>query len=357
MGKPVTYVDAGVDTVKKGKFLENAVRTMRQTYDPSVIDLPKGFAGLYAIGGSRLFARKERNPVLAACTDGVGTKLKIAFMMNKHDTVGIDLVAMSVNDLIVTGASPLFFLDYISMGKLDYEIVGELLKGIIAGCRMAGCALLGGETAEMPGFYPKGEYDMAGFAVGIVDRPAVITGKNIRIGDDVIAVASSGLHSNGFSLVRKVLFESNNFSLDHKPEIFGGTTLGEEVLKPTRIYAKPLLSLLRRYKLKKVIKGIANITGGGLHENVPRILPRDRAIEIVEGSWDVPPIFRFLREAGPVPAEEMYHVFNMGIGLVLVVDPFFSAAIVRHLRKSGEKAFIVGKVQKGRREVRISSVK
>ncbi|MBI2932422.1 MAG: phosphoribosylformylglycinamidine cyclo-ligase [Planctomycetes bacterium] len=349
---PITYVDAGVDQTRKDKGIDRLLRLMKRTHDPGVIDLPWGFAGLYALKSSGLFARNYRDPVLVACTDGVGTKLKVARLMNRHDTVGIDLVAMSVNDLVVTGATPLFFLDYIAMGKYDDALFTQLGEGVVKGCELTPCALLGGETAEMPGMYADGEVDMAGFAVGIVERSRIIDGSAVRAGDDIIGLASTGLHSNGYSLARKILFDARHKDVrEHVPDL--GGPLGETLLKPTRIYAPAVREVLRRYKVKKAVRAIANITGGGLIENLPRVLPKGCAAEMQEGAWRLPPIFPYLQNLGEVPREEMYRVFNMGVGMALVVAPHFTRPILRTLARVGEDAAIIGKIVKGAQEVRI----
>jgi len=345
---PLTYVDAGVDQTKKDKAIDRILAMMRKTHDPGVIDLPWGFAGLYSLGTSTLFDRKKmKQPVLVACTDGVGTKLKLARQLGRHDTVGIDLVAMSVNDLLVTGASPLFFLDYVAMGKVDKAVLLDVVKGIIEGCARSSCALLGGETAEMPGMYADGDYDLAGFCVGIVDKAAILSGATVRAGDDVIAIASSGLHSNGYSLARKIV-EGRDLS-----ERFGKSTLGETLLAPTKIYAKAVKAVLAKHPPKSAVKAMANITGGGMVENIPRILPKGLAAEIREGTWTVPAIFPFLQAHGDVPRDEMYRVFNMGVGMAAVTAPAATAGVLRTLAKAGEKAWKVGRVVRGGGEVDI----
>lgn len=319
-------IDAGEEVVQRIKAM------VRTTFRPEVLTDIGGFAGFFR---PNLHAFKE--PVFAAATDGVGTKLKIAFMLEKHDTVGIDAVAMCVNDLIVQGAEPLFFLDYLAVGKLDVDRATEIIGGVAEGCRRAGCALLGGETAEMPGFYPPGEYDLAGFAVGIAEKEKIITGAHIAPGDILIGVASSGLHSNGFSLVRKVLLEHAGLSLDQfLPEL--GCTLGEELLKPTIIYVPLILPLLRRYELK----GIAHITGGGLELNLPRILPSGVKALLRKKSWEIPPVFPLIQEYGHVEEREMFRTFNMGIGMVLVTAPEISALVLEQIRSKGEKAWEIG---------------
>lgn len=338
----LTYVDAGVDQTKKDKAIDRILEMMRRTHDRGVLDLPWGFAGLYSLVSSPLFKKPLKHPVLVACTDGVGTKLKLARALGIHDTVGIDLVAMSVNDLIVTGAAPLFFLDYIAMGKVDKPVLLDLVKGIVDGCAQSDCALLGGETAEMPGMYRDGDYDVAGFCVGIVDKAKIIDGSRVRAGDTVIALESSGLHSNGYSLARKIV-EHHDLQAP-----FGASTLGRTLLAPTRIYARTVKKIL----VKHPVKAMANITGGGMTENIPRVIPKGLAVEIREGTWRVPPIFDFLKKAGDVPRDEMYRVFNMGVGMVLVVAPPLAEAVLKSLRKSGEKPSVVGKVVRGDGEVR-----
>jgi len=344
----LTYVDAGVDQTKKDKAIDRILAMMRKTHDPGVIDLPWGFAGLYSLATSTLFDRKKmKQPVLVACTDGVGTKLRLARQLGKHDTVGIDLVAMSVNDLLVTGATPLFFLDYVAMGKVDKAVLLDVVKGIIDGCAQSRCALLGGETAEMPGMYADGDYDLAGFCVGIVDKAAILSGATVREGDDVIGIASSGLHSNGYSLARKIV-EDRDLS-----ERFGKSTLGETLLAPTKIYAKSVQALLSKHPAKKAVRALANITGGGMMENLPRVIPKGLAVEILEGTWTVPPIFPFLREQGEVPRDEMYRVFNMGVGMTAVTAPAATAGVLRTLARAGEKAWRIGSVVRGHGEVNI----
>ena len=333
----ITYVDAGVDQTKKDQAIDRILEMIQSTHDKGVIDLPWGFAGLYSLVTSPALKKKMKHPVLVACTDGVGTKLKLARQLGIHDTVGIDLVAMSVNDLIVTGAAPLFFLDYIAMGKVDKAVLLDLVKGIVEGCKQSECALIGGETAEMPGMYTDGDYDMAGFCVGVVDKAKIIDGKGVKAGDDVIALASSGLHSNGYSLARKIV-EGQDLSAP-----FDGSTLGRTLLAPTRIYAKTVRKVLEKHP----VKALANITGGGMVENIPRVIPKNCAVEIREGTWDVPPIFRHLQKLGDVPREEMYRVFNMGVGMVLVTAQKHTETVVRALRKTGEKASVVGKVVRG----------
>ena len=346
-----SYKDAGVNIEAKGKFTTDIYHQLRRTFGPRVIENPGGFGGLFSLNyNSKLFAKNYKQPVLVASTDGVGTKLKIAFMMDRHDTIGIDLVAMCVNDILVLGAEPLFFLDYMASSRMIPEKMKEVLHGIANGCCEAGCALLGGETPEMPGFYHEGEYDLAGFAVGIVEKKKVINGDDISTGDIVIGLSSSGLHSNGFSLVRKVLFDKARLDVNSKIKAINGT-IGDELLKPTRRYVKSIRNLLRHYKRKKVIKGMAHITGGGLIDNIPRILPQGCSVRIAKGAWPVPEIFRVIQENGKIDEDEMYHVLNMGIGMVLIVSKYFVSSIMKKLKRMKEDAFIIGKVVKGNKKV------
>jgi phosphoribosylformylglycinamidine cyclo-ligase len=275
-------------------------------------------------------------------------------MTGRHDTVGIDLVAMSVNDVLVQGAEPLFFLDYLATGALDSEVLYHVVEGVVEGCRQAGCALLGGETAEMPGFYDDGEYDMAGFAVGVVEKKRLIRGTRIRPGQMLVGLPSSGLHSNGYSLVRKLFFDRQGMSCEDSLAPFGiDSTLGEELLTPTRIYVKPVRAVFRRYRVKRVITGIVHVTGGGLLENIPRILPRGCSVELEAGSWQRPPIFDVIQQLGGLPDEEMYRTLNMGIGLVLVVSPYYLESVMRILRKEREEPVVIGRVVEGPGDVTI----
>lgn len=350
MARGLTYKEAGVDIAKKGAFTDAIQSLMRRTYGPRVIELPDGFAGLCALDKIGFLSNRYREPVLAACADGVGTKLKIAFLMDKHDTVGIDLVAMSVNDLITTGAEPLFFLDYVAIGKVDAGKLEQIVRGVAEGCVRANCALLGGETAEMAGFYGPGEYDLAGFATGVVERRRIINGSLIQPKDVVIGIASSGLHSNGYTLVRKALLGEGGMSVaDHVQEFSG--TLGEELLRPTRIYAAAVARLLQHYKVKHILHGIANITGGGLRDNIERLLPKRCEVRIVQGSWPVPPIFEVISRVGGVVEEEMYRVFNMGVGMAVIVPKFNADVVLDLLNRSGETAWVIGEVRQGKRGV------
>ena len=332
--KPITYKDAGVDIDAGNRFVDLIKPLVKQTARPEVLSDIGGFGGLFSLNSS-----KYQRPTLVAATDGVGTKLKLAFLLDKHDTVGIDLVAMCVNDIIVQGAEPLFFLDYLATAKLAPEQAVEVVKGIAEGCKQANCALLGGETAEMPGMYTGGEYDLAGFSVGVVDNDKIIDGSTITNGDLVIGIASSGLHSNGFSLARKVFLETLNLDLDSQPEELD-KPLGEELLTPTRIYVKSILNLIRDFD----IKGIAHITGGGLLENIPRILPKQCKAVIKRDSWTKPAIFEMLRQGGNIPEDEMYRTFNYGIGMVLVVSPNEAEDILNRLTGLGEQAYLIGKI-------------
>ena len=349
----ITYVDAGVNQTAKDKAVDSILAMSRRTHDSAVIDIPWGFAGLYSLRNTPLFDKSYRNPVLVACTDGVGTKIRLAQRMDKHDTVGIDLVAMSVNDLIVTGARPLFFLDYIACGKADKPKIEAIVRGVVDGCLQAQCALLGGETAEMPGMYAPEDYDLAGFAVGIVEKSKILDGSAVHVGDNIIGVASSGLHSNGFSLVRKIVFETAKKEPNEIAPELGGKTIGETLLTPTRIYVKAVKEVLRRYKVKKAVKAIANITGGGIVENLPRVLPKNCSAEIRAGSWTPPPVFGWLQALGDVSRDEMFRVFNMGIGMIFIASPVSTNAILRTLKRCGEKAFLIGTVVKGSGEVRV----
>lgn len=329
-----TYRDAGVDIQAGNEVVERIKPAVARTLRPEVLGGLGGFGGLF-----KLDLAKYPNPVLVSGTDGVGTKLRLAFQMNRHDSIGQDAVAMCVNDILVQGAEPLYFLDYIAVGKVDPERLAEVVGGVAKGCEMAGCALIGGETAEMPGFYAEDEYDIAGFSVGIVNEDQLIDGSDIQAGDILIGLPSSGLHSNGFSLARKI-FEKH--SLDKVfPEL--GETLGEALLRPTRIYVRPILKLLSESK----ILGMAHITGGGLTENLPRILPPGLGIELDSAAWERPPIFTLMQKLGDVAWPEMYRTFNMGIGYVLIVRAEDEQLISQKLAEMQEKSFVIGRVIKG----------
>ena len=344
----ITYDQSGVSIDAGDEMVDRIKRSVKQTFGPRVINIHNGFAGLFRLDfNEKLFKRNYRNPVLAACTDGVGTKIKIAQAMKRFDTVGIDLVAMSVNDMIVHGAEPLIFLDYLAVDRLVPEQTAEMVEGVAEGCRQAGCALIGGETAEMPDIYRRGEYDMAGFAVGVVERDRIIDGKNARKGDVVLGLASSGVHSNGFSLARNICFKKLELKASDRIDALGGEAIGEVLLEPTRIYVKPILKLLAQYKVKKVIHAMAHITGGGLVGNIPRVLPKNLNAVIKKSNWPVPPIFTFLKKNGPVTEEEMFRVFNMGIGYVLVTAPDFANSIADKLKKYGQTVYKLGTITAG----------
>lgn len=336
-----TYKEAGVDIGLADHIVKKIKPLISKTSIPGVLGDIGGFGGLFS-----LVEQKYKEPVLVSGTDGVGTKLKIAFALDKHDSVGIDLVAMCVNDIVASGAKPLFFLDYISIGKLSEKIALNLIKGISEGCKIAKCALLGGETAEMPGFYPEGEYDLAGFVVGIVEKSKIIDGKEIKEGDLIIGISSSGLHSNGFSLVRKVLLESNNYKIGDEISSLG-RSLGEELLSPTKIYLRPVLHLLGKYN----ILGIAHITGGGISENIPRVLPEGVSVKIDRESWPKLPIFSLIQKEGEISDSEMFRTFNMGIGMVLIVREDKAVQIIKELGQIDFPSYIIGKVIKGKQKV------
>ena len=327
----LSYLDAGVDIAAGDQLVENIKQLALKTLRPEVLEGIGGFGALFEI------SKKYRDPVLVSGSDGVGTKLKLAFQLNKHDTVGIDLVAMSVNDILVQGAEPLFFLDYFACGKLDVATATQVIQGIAKGCELAGCALIGGETAEMPGFYAAGEYDLAGFAVGVVEKDRIITGRTITAGDVVLGLASSGAHSNGYSLIRKIIERSGAvLSSD-----FHGQSLGEALLAPTRLYVKPLLELMQHLP----VKGMAHITGGGLLENIPRILPDNLCAVLQRSVWDMPPLFKWLQAEGNIAEREMYRTFNCGIGMAVVVSPEHVQQAQKLLRASGEQVWRIGEIK------------
>ncbi len=346
--KPITYKDAGVDIEAGDKMVEDIRPLVERTHSQRVLGSIGGFAGAFRLDyNEKLFKHNYSEPVLVSCTDGVGTKLKVAFGMKKLDTIGIDLVAMNVNDLICCGAEPLFFLDYLAVGKLEPARMVEILKGVSDGCVQARCALLGGETAEMPDFYKPKEFDMAGFAVGVVERKKMVDPANVEAGDVVIAMASDGLHSNGYGLARRVLLDRAGYKLNDRPPELEGISVGEAMLKPTRIYVKAVMDVLGAYKVKKIVKAMAHITGGGLPGNLPRVLPAGLTARIKRDSWPVPPIFKLIAAKGPVDQIEMMRVFNMGVGFVMVVAPDFATSIMNRLRKNGERCWELGKVRKG----------
>jgi phosphoribosylformylglycinamidine cyclo-ligase len=347
----LTYKDAGVDLEKYNDAMDRLPRLLSRTYSPRVLRLDGGFAGLFQLDfASPLFARRYKDPVLVSCTDGVGTKLKVATMLGVHNTVGIDLVAMSVNDALCLGAEPLFFLDYVAMPADDPPLLEKIVEGITAGCMESDCALLGGETAILPDMYAPGDYDLAGFCVGVVERGGIIDGKAITSGDVLIGIASSGLHSNGYSLARKAIFEVGGVKPDeHVPEL--GTTAGEALLKPTQIYVRALREVLGHYRVKNVVHGIAHITGGGLLENLERILPESTEAVIQRHSWPVPPVFTWLQKLAEIEQAEMERVFNMGVGMVLVVSAYFTESIRQQLAECGLESWPIGFVREGPRGV------
>jgi len=328
----LSYRDAGVDIDAGDQLVENIKPFAKRTMRPEVLSGIGGFGGLVEI------SKKYKEPVLVSGTDGVGTKLKLAFELNRHDTVGIDLVAMSVNDILVQGAEPLFFLDYFACGKLDVPAATEVIKGIAYGCEQSGCALIGGETAEMPGMYPVGEYDLAGFAVGVVEKANIITGEHIKAGDVILGLASNGAHSNGYSLVRKIIERSHP---DLNARFDGERTLADCIMAPTRLYVKPLLSLMQQL----TVKGMAHITGGGITENVPRVLPGNAVADIDSKTWQMPKLFHWLREQGNVEAQEMFRTFNCGIGMVVIVSAQDADAAIKHLQASGETVSRIGVIR------------
>lgn len=338
--KRFSYKNAGVDIEKGDAFIQAIKPMVESTFRPEVLTKIGGFAGSLSLNLERY-----KKPVLVSSTDGVGTKLKVAFMMDRHDTVGIDLVAMCVNDVVVVGAKPLFLLDYLATSKLDNEKAMKVVSGIVKGCIEAECSLIGGETAEMPGFYKAGEYDLAGFAVGIVEDSQLVDGSGVTVGDKLIGLASSGLHSNGYSLVRKLLLNQYKMDLEKRVEEIG-EVLGEELLRPTRIYVKTILNLTRDF----TIGGIAHITGGGVTGNLPRVIPKGCKAIIHKGSWDIPPIFSLLKEKGKIPEEEMFRTFNNGIGMILTVRSKEVEDILARLQTLGERAFVIGEVGKTERE-------
>jgi phosphoribosylformylglycinamidine cyclo-ligase len=344
MSKRITYKEAGVDIEAGDAFVRRIKGLAESTFRAEVHGELGGFSGAV-----RIPSGDTKRALLVSSTDGVGTKLRIAFKMDRHDTVGIDLVAMCVNDIIVTGARPLFLLDYLSMGKLDSDRAFQIVQGIARGCQEAQCSLIGGETAEMPGFYGAGEYDLAGFAVGIVDEGRAIDGFRVKAGDHIIGVASNGLHSNGFSLVRRIVFDLLNLGVDDWVDELD-SHLGEELLKPTRIYVRLILNLVQEFS----ISAIAHITGGGIPGNLSRVMPSGCKAIVERKSWEIPAIFRFLEKRGGIPEEEMWRTFNNGIGMVLVVRPCDVDAVVESVHESGERSFHIGEIVQGDgREVEI----
>ncbi|KYZ75216.1 phosphoribosylaminoimidazole synthetase [Anaerosporomusa subterranea] len=337
----LTYRDAGVDIDAGNRSVELMKQHVRSTYRPEVLGDIGGFGSLFALN-----CAKYKQPVLVSGTDGVGTKLEIAFRLGRHDSIGQDAVAMCVNDILTQGAEPLFFLDYLAVGKLEPETVAAIVSGVAQACKESGCALIGGETAEMAGFYRPGEYDIAGFAVGVADKDKLITGQQIKAGDVILGLPSSGLHSNGFSLVRKICFEIKSISpATFVPEL--EKTLGDELITPTRLYPKVVLPLLDQFE----IKGMVHITGGGFYDNIPRVLPQDCAVQIDAASWPMPPVFGMLQRWGQVAWPEMFRTFNMGIGMMLFVSEAEAGPICDALKAAGERCYRIGKVTQGSKEV------
>ena len=341
MNDKLTYKDSGVDIDAGNESVKLIKDSVRATYRPEVLGDLGGFGGLFAL-------KKYNEPILVSGTDGVGTKLKIAFMLNKHDTIGQDAVAMCVNDILVQGAEPLFFLDYLAVGKLEPDKVAEIVKGVANACKESGCALIGGETAEMAGFYSDGEYDIAGFSVGVVEKSKLITADRVREGDMLIGLPSSGLHSNGFSLVRKIVFERQKMNgSEYINEL--GKTIGEELLTPTRLYPKTCLPLIEKFNLH----GMVHITGGGFWENIPRALPDNLGVEIDGNAWAIPPIFKLIKSWGNVDWHEMFRTFNCGIGMVLIASSDEVETICSHLDRNNEQYYKIGRVVKSSHDVKI----
>lgn len=349
----LTYAEAGVDIDAGDEVVDRIKPVLKRTHGPRVMGLHGAFAGMFRLDyNESLFKRNYADPVLVACTDGVGTKVMLAIEMDRLDTIGIDCVAMNVNDLIVQGAEPLFFLDYLGLSSVDPKRTSDIIASIAKGCEISGCALIGGECAEMPDIYKPGDFDVAGFAVGVVELKRATDSTRIEPGDVVLGLASSGVHSNGYTLVRKII-ERRQLDLASTYEALESTrTLGELLLEPTRIYAKPIVSLLRGYTVKKVVTGMAHITGGGLPGNLNRALPEDVDALVDRSAWQVPPLFRFLQDQGEIADDEMDRVFNMGVGYCLVVRPTFADAVARKLEKSGETVFRMGEIVDGSGNVR-----
>jgi len=348
MSKYISYAESGVNIDANDEMVRQIQSAVASTFGPRVIESYNAFAGMFRLDyDEKLFKRNYKNPVLVACTDGVGSKVQLASMMKKFDTVGIDLVAMNVNDMLVQGAEPLFFLDYLAVHKLVPEIITEMVRGVAAGCRRADCALIGGETAEMPDTYAPDDFDMAGFAVGVVERERIITGRTIRNGDVILGLASTGLHSNGYALARNICFKRAKLKMTDVLDELDGAVLGDVLLEPTRIYVRSVVKLLSQYKVKRVVHGMAHITGSGLPGNVPRALPGDCNAVIKKSSWPKHKIFAFLQNTGPVEEDEMYRVFNMGIGFVLIVAEDFADSITDKLTRFGEQVYRIGRITTG----------
>lgn len=350
--QPLTYAEAGVDIEAGDRMVDLIRRHMQRTFSPRVLGRHGAFAGMFRLDyNEKLFKRNYRDPVLVACTDGVGTKVLLAVEMGVHGTVGRDLVAMNVNDLLVQGAEPLFFLDYIGVNALAPERMAEIVKGVADGCQLADCSLIGGETAEMPDVYGEGEYDLAGFTVGVVELHKIVDGARVRPGDRVLGLASSGVHSNGYTLVRAVLRRAGLELGRAYEELDADRTLGQVLLEPTRIYTRSVNALLRRYRVKRVVTGMAHVTGGGIASNLERVLPSKVNARLRSGAWDRLAVFDFLQKHGDIDGGEMYRVFNMGIGFVLIVRPDFAASAARQLRAAGETVYELGQIERGTGEV------
>jgi len=343
----ITYRDSGVDLDTYQESMARLPSLLKRTHCPRVLPWNNGFAGLFQLDFPEgLFSRKYEKPVLVSGTDGVGTKLKVAQLVGRHDTIGIDLVAMCVNDVICCGAEPLFFLDYVAMAEDDSDLLEQVVTGISAGCLESDAALIGGETAIMPDLYQQGDYDLAGFCVGIVERSRLLDGSQVTPGDVVIGLAAGGVHSNGYSLVRKIVFEHAGLSIDDRVESCGAT-VGELLLEPTRLYARPIRSVLNHYQVKSVVHGIAHITGGGLHENLARVLPATVDAEIGRDSWQVPPVFSWLQQLGNVDDAEMERVFNMGVGMTMIVSDYYAESVQQQLASLGQESWQIGRIVEG----------
>jgi phosphoribosylformylglycinamidine cyclo-ligase len=354
MADYLTYEQSGVSIDANDEMVERIQASIQSTLSPRVIDLPGGFAGLFRLDyDEKIFKKNYKNPVLVACTDGVGSKVLLARDMKKFDTLGFDLVAMNVNDMLVLGATPLFFLDYLAVNKLEPAKVAELVESIAAACRTADCALIGGETAEMPDIYKNDDFDMAGFAVGVVERNRIINGSMVEPGDIILGLASSGLHSNGFALARNICFKKLGLKPDEKIPELDNKSIGQVLLTPTIIYVRPVVKLLGHYRIKKIVHAMAHITGAGLPGNVPRVLPSNCDAVISRSAWQIPPIFAFLQKNGPVEEQEMFRVFNMGIGFILIIAPDFADSISKQLARSGQTVYNLGTIIRGSGKVLI----
>ncbi|QDV22108.1 phosphoribosylformylglycinamidine cyclo-ligase [Aureliella helgolandensis] len=344
---PITYKDSGVDLELYEQSMQRLPKLMHRTFSPRVMKNDGGFAGLFQLDfNNALFSRKYEEPILVSGTDGVGTKLKVAQLLGRHDTVGIDLVAMCVNDILCCGAEPLFFLDYVAMSRDNPPLLEQIVAGISQGCIQGDCSLLGGETAIMPDLYNGDDYDLAGFCVGVVEKKQLISGKQIAPDDVVIGIQSSGFHSNGYSLIRKAVFEKAGLSVDDPVKELG-QTVGEALMTPTIIYSNLTQKILRHYKVKHVVHGIGHITGGGLLENTERILPPNVDLVFERNSWEIPPMFNWVQQLGQIADEEMAHIFNMGIGLTLMVNPYYANTILEIAQSLGLKAWTIGRAQAG----------